>query len=721
MEKVKAIGKKVADAGKAGKSKIDEIRTKDWAEPTGAVLKAAANAASLLPPPVGGVIKGALNMGGSLLNPDPTLADLRRAKEEIQDEVRSTFKEVAQEMSEIEDDLSALRNNIDDLLEIITEKEFYRGIEEVNANHEYFMEGVENLEKTIEEFRTEATAFQTSFKRNFKIKKIFNYLKIVKQREGNKACEQFYHELLSAYGKFLQIIVVYLTFNGEHHRIEKLFSKFTKDFSELSALFNGIQEIPEGEEVILKRQEAIQIVTADMENLVVEVAKNEKNSPRKRQETIKRGKAETKEEFDEAELISLKKSATRMEMNAEFGFIEEANVLYGLLFDKMKEKKFKPSQRQMKVEILVKIVSFHNIKYCYDEAVIWSTKALELLEANDPASLLIETLNQSARAFTAKSLFSKSKAMIEKAVVLSAETYGAESRCYAESLIHYANYLNSTDQIQKAKAVLEIALKIVSKEEGERSVASAQILLEMAAYNYRIQSRSSKDFKEASEQAETAMQVIEEKLGKNNFLNADAKNVLAIILKAKAKATSGEEKAKLLDEAEKLEEDYLAICLTSLGEYNPATATAMSCLGSTYRKSGKISEAEELLIKALKIKEKILGEDSSVANNHVKLADLYFDNLEDFVKAELHFIKNIEMEEKMHGPALSTLGNTYKRLISLYRKTGEVEKEKAQREKRNRWKKLQEKRDKDNKEEKRLEMNMEELIRFVTVSDTNEP
>ena len=36
-------------------------------------------------------------------------------------------------------------------------------------------------------------------------------------------------------------------------------------------------------------------------------------------------------------------------------------------------------------------------------------------------------------------------------------------------------------------------------------------------------------------------------------------------------------------------------------------------------------------------------------------------------------------------------------------------------------KKLQEKRDKDNKEEKRLEMNMEELIRFVTVSDTNEP
>ena len=69
MEKVKGFGKKVAEAGKTGKSKIDEIRTKDWAEPTGAVLKTVANAASLIPPPAGGVIKGALNMGSLLQFP----------------------------------------------------------------------------------------------------------------------------------------------------------------------------------------------------------------------------------------------------------------------------------------------------------------------------------------------------------------------------------------------------------------------------------------------------------------------------------------------------------------------------------------------------------------------------------------------------------------------------------------------------------------------------
>ena len=71
------------------------------------------------------------------------------------------------------DDLLFVRGTIDDLMEIITEKEFYHGIEEVDANHEYFMEGVENLQKTVEEFRTKAADFQTSFKQNFRVTKIF--------------------------------------------------------------------------------------------------------------------------------------------------------------------------------------------------------------------------------------------------------------------------------------------------------------------------------------------------------------------------------------------------------------------------------------------------------------------------------------------------------------------------------------------------------------------
>ena len=374
MEKVKGFGKKVAEAGKTGKSKLDEIRTKDWAEPTGAVLKAAANIAGLIPPPAGGLIEGALNMGASLLNPDPTLADLRRAKEEIKEEVRSSFKDATQDMSEVKDELSVVRDGINNLMEMITEKEFYKGIEDVQANYEYFIEGMENLRKTVKEFRTKAADFQTTFKRNFKVSKIFKYLKIVKEREGNLACEHFYQELLSAYGKFLQIIVVYLTFNGEHHRIKKVFSKFIKDYIELSALFNGIQEIPEEKEVILKRHEAIQMMTADMENLTIEAVKEEKRVLMRWQETVKHMmKGNEKDEFDKAELTILNKRANLMEVKASFGFLDEANTSFNLVFEGLRQKKkFGPSQRIAKLKILNKIVSFHNIKGCPDEAYTWA-------------------------------------------------------------------------------------------------------------------------------------------------------------------------------------------------------------------------------------------------------------------------------------------------------------------------------------------------------------
>ena len=176
-----------------------------------------------------------------------------------------------------------------------------------------------------------------------------------------------------------------------------------------------------------------------------------------------------------------------------------------------------------------KIVSLHNIKRLYDEAYTWAIKGLECLDAKDPASLVIETLNQSAIAFGNKSLFDKAKPLIEKSVPLSAETYGKESRAYANSLVTYAGYLSATDQRQKANDMYEIALEIIFKEEGERSVAAAKIMGVMAFNTYMNQ-----DYTVASKQAETAMQVIEEKLGKNNFLIVQPKNAMACIMEKKA-------------------------------------------------------------------------------------------------------------------------------------------------------------------------------------------
>ena len=83
MEKMKQVKNQALNAGKKGKQKLKEIKSQDWAEPTGIALKAAAGVVSVIPPPVGSVLKGALSMGGAVLNPDPALADITRAKNEI--------------------------------------------------------------------------------------------------------------------------------------------------------------------------------------------------------------------------------------------------------------------------------------------------------------------------------------------------------------------------------------------------------------------------------------------------------------------------------------------------------------------------------------------------------------------------------------------------------------------------------------------------------------
>ena len=179
MEKLKAAKDQVLETGKKGKAKLEEIQEKEWAEPTGKALKAAASVVSLIPPPVGNVLKGALSLGATVLNPDPSLADLRRAKEEIIAEMKTEVHEVAGIMTNMCGELSSLRGDMKIVLELISDKEFSEGIETIDAHHKYyFITGPNNLEMTNESFKTVEASFQISFNKHFKVQKIFKFLKL---------------------------------------------------------------------------------------------------------------------------------------------------------------------------------------------------------------------------------------------------------------------------------------------------------------------------------------------------------------------------------------------------------------------------------------------------------------------------------------------------------------------------------------------------------------
>ena len=72
----------MGEAGDHVKAKVDEIRENPRAEKAGSALKFVGNLADTIPSPAGKILKGVCSMGAAVLNPDPTLADLRRAKED---------------------------------------------------------------------------------------------------------------------------------------------------------------------------------------------------------------------------------------------------------------------------------------------------------------------------------------------------------------------------------------------------------------------------------------------------------------------------------------------------------------------------------------------------------------------------------------------------------------------------------------------------------------
>ena len=81
---------------------------------------------------------------------------------------------------------------------------------------------------------------------------------MIQQREGYDACEKFYNDNMVAYGKYLQVLFIFLTYKGDQNLIKTLIDNFIKHHNELTTCFKGLMVIPE-DEVTVKRRETIRI------------------------------------------------------------------------------------------------------------------------------------------------------------------------------------------------------------------------------------------------------------------------------------------------------------------------------------------------------------------------------------------------------------------------------------------------------------------------------
>lgn len=311
----------------------------------------------------------------------------------------------------------------------------------------------------------------------------------------------------------------------------------------------------------------------------------------------------------------------------------------------------------------------------YNEAYQWSEAALREVHPNMPSSVLVDVLRQASKACVVKRKFRKAELLVKQAVYLAREVFGCSHPKYSDSLLDYGFYLLNYDSIGHSVQVYLSALDIRVSVFGKWNLHVA-VAHEDLAYALYVHEYSSGRFSEARENAEKAINIMEHVLPEDHLLLASSKRVKALILEEIAIDTFGNDTEKgLLNLAEQLHMTALKLTMAAFGETNVQTAKHYGNLGRLYQSMKKYKEAETMHLKAIEIKEKLLGlEDYEVALSLGHLASLYNYHIKDYPSAEQLYHRSIAIGQKLFGQGYSGLEYDYRGLLHVYTQLQEVQK-----------------------------------------------
>ncbi|KAK4308532.1 hypothetical protein Pmani_019770 [Petrolisthes manimaculis] len=311
----------------------------------------------------------------------------------------------------------------------------------------------------------------------------------------------------------------------------------------------------------------------------------------------------------------------------------------------------------------------------YAEAYSWSVKALQAVVGTFPRPPLIDVLRQSAKACVLKREFKKAGLLIKQAVMIASEVFGEEHPKYADTLIDYGFYLLNVDAISQGVKVYQTALDVRQSVFGGVNLHVA-IAHEDLAYASYVHNYALGKFNQARTHAEKAIELMLRLLPEDHLLLSSSKRVKALILEEMAIDNPNKDVEKqYLEEAHSLHKEALAMAMRAFGEMNVQTAKHYGNLGRLYQSMRRYLLAEEMHLKAITIKEQLLGpEDYEVALSVGHLASLYNYDMMKFDQAEQLYLRSIAIGKKLFGEGYSGLEYDYRGLLRVYSIQANMEK-----------------------------------------------
>ncbi|XP_076669852.1 protein interacting with APP tail-1 [Andrena cerasifolii] len=343
--------------------------------------------------------------------------------------------------------------------------------------------------------------------------------------------------------------------------------------------------------------------------------------------------------------------------------------------------------------LYVEFSILHYMKSEYDQAYRWSIEALKQLKPTQHARVIIDVLKQAGKSCALKREFQKADLLIRQALYLAKEVFGTNHLVYSNVLTDYAFYLLNFDSINNSVTIYKMALDIRQAVFGKINL---HVALSHENYGYALYviEYTSGKFQEAAVHVGKAIDIMEQLLHRDHLLLANARRVKALILEEIAldSGLTTLSEQNLLFEAECLHLSTLQLIKKAYGEKNVQTAKHYGNLGRLYQSMRKYEAAEEMHIKAIRIKEELLGpDDYEVGLSIGHLASLYNYHMNRYRDAEELYYRSIAIGLKLFGESYSGLEYDYRGLLHIFAKLNNPNKVEEYETLLNNWKVLRDK------------------------------
>lgn len=365
--------------------------------------------------------------------------------------------------------------------------------------------------------------------------------------------------------------------------------------------------------------------------------------------------------------LSLECHCRALHVQSIFYLFEAAEESYKLCVDLMN----KLEAQEPSINFAALYSNFSVYFYCkseYDMAFHWSMKALENLSDKLPKSVIVDILCQAAKSHVIKRQLKKAELLILQALYRSRELclehlYNIK---FLNTLLDYAFFLLNSDAVKRSVLVYQLALKLKQVMFGTENLQVA-VAEDELAYALYVNEYSSGRFTDSKYHAEKAIKTFKNLLPEDHLLLTSAHRVKALILEEIALDSNELVSVQLYKEAETLHQNALVLSLQHFGENNVQTAKHYGNIGRLYQSMHKFEEAEKMQLRAIAIKEKVLGKDDYEVGLSVgHLASLYNYHMLEYLKAEKLYFRSIEINLKLFSSSYSGLEYDYRGLIHVY-------------------------------------------------------